>query len=259
MPTSQVTDPKVEYAAIYLAPHLDDVALSCGGQVYDRTNSGQRILIVTVMAGSPQLTTQSDYIASLHERWELAGDVAAERRAEDILACSILGADYLHLDVPDCIYRLDPEVGTPLYNSDDDIFGDIHGAEQPLHARIATLFRALPPAARVVAPLTVGHHVDHLLVRAAAEDVWPGNQLAYYEDYPYVENRGFLQRVLGDDLRSWRPDVFDVTAEGLQAKYAAIWAFRSQLTTFFGSREEMETRIAKYCAEVGGERLWLRL
>jgi LmbE family N-acetylglucosaminyl deacetylase len=259
MPTSEVTARNVEYAAIYLAPHLDDVALSCGGQVYDRTAAGQRILIVTVMAGSPLLTANSDYIASLHDRWELAGDAAAERRMEDIAACTVLGADYLHLDVPDCIYRLDPQAGTPLYNSDDDIFGDIHNAEQALQTQIVSLFQAVPPAARVVAPLTVGHHVDHLLVRAAAEEVWPGNQLAYYEDYPYVENRGFLQRVLGDNLRSWRPEVFDVTPDGLQAKYDAIWAFRSQLSTFFGSRQEMEARVASYCGEVGGERLWLRL
>lgn len=259
MPTFEAPSQPVEYAAIYLAPHLDDVALSCGGQVYDRIAAGERILIVTVMAGSPPHATSSAYIASLHERWELAGDAAAERRAEDIAACAILGAEYLHLDVPDCIYRLDPQHGTPLYNSDDDIFGDIHSAEQALQAQIANRFRALPAAAGVIAPFTVGHHVDHLLVRAAAEEVWPRRQLTYYEDYPYAENRGYLHRVLGDDLRSWRPDVFDVSEEGLQAKFDAIWAFRSQLSTFFGSREEMEARIARYCAEVGGERLWLRL
>jgi LmbE family N-acetylglucosaminyl deacetylase len=248
----------VSYAAIYLAPHLDDVALSCGGQVYDRTAAGQRILIVTVMAGSPHLGAQSAYIESLHARWELAGDAAAERRAEDIAACAILGADYLHLDVADCIYRLHPEVGTPLYNSDDDIFGDVHTAEDALQAELAARFQTLPHVPHVIAPLTVGHHVDHLLVRAAAERVWPQG-LAYYEDYPYVENRGYLNRVLGDDLRRWRPDVFDVSERGLQAKFDAIWAFRSQLSTFFGSRAEMEARVGRYCTEIGGERLWLRL
>jgi LmbE family N-acetylglucosaminyl deacetylase len=247
-----------QYGAVYLAPHLDDVALSCGGQVFDCTQAGERILIVTVMAGSPVLTAQSAYIAGLHERWQLAGDAAAERRAEDAAACAILGADYLHLAVPDCIYRLDPEHGTPLYNSDADIFGEIHPAERGLRDAIAQLLAALPAAGHVVAPLTVGHHVDHLLVRAAAEQVWP-DSLWYYEDYPYVENRGYLRRVLGDDLRNWRPDVFEVSHWGMQAKFDAIWAFRSQLSTFFGSRAEMESRVRGYCEQTGGERLWIRL
>lgn len=254
MPTQSTT----QYNAIYLAPHLDDVALSCGGQVYDRTASGERILIVTVMAGSPLLAAASEYIASLHDRWQLAGDAAAERRAEDAAACAILGADYLHLDVPDCIYRLDPEHSAPLYNSDADIFGEIHPAEQGLQAQIAELFRRLLPAGQVVAPLTVGHHVDHLLVRAAAEQVW-GSELSYYEDYPYVENRGYLERVLGDDLRAWRPIVFDVSDLGVQAKFDAIWAFRSQLSTFFGSRAEMEARVRGYNQTAGGERVWVKV
>lgn len=246
------------YNAIYLAPHLDDVALSCGGQVYDRTSAGQRILVVTVMAGSPAFAAQSEYIDSLHDRWQLAGDAAAERRSEDSAACAILGADYRHLDVPDCIYRLDPQHGTPLYNSDADIFGDIHPAEQVLQQQVAGLLEALPPSDQIVAPLAAGHHVDHLLVRAAAEQVWPSG-LWYYEDYPYVENRGYLRRVLGDDLRAWRPEIFDISVEGMQAKFEAIWAFRSQLSTFFGSREEMEARVGGYCEQAGGERLWVRV
>jgi LmbE family N-acetylglucosaminyl deacetylase len=247
-----------QYNAIYLAPHLDDVALSCGGQVSDRTKSGKHILIVTVMAGSPVLTTESEYIASLHDRWQLAGDAAAERRAEDAAACAILGADYLHLDVPDCIYRLSPEDGTPLYNSDFDIFGEIHPAEAKLAEHVAQLFRALPAAGKIVAPLTVGHHVDHLLVRAAAERVWPAG-LCYYEDYPYAEQASAVTRALGDDLRAWRPEVQEITAAGLAAKCDAVWAYRSQMSTFFADRAAMEARIRGYLEQVGGERVWYNL
>jgi LmbE family N-acetylglucosaminyl deacetylase len=241
------------YDAIYFAPHLD-------AHVYQRAAAGERILIVTVMAGSPpvQQAGGSAYIDSLHERWELAGDAAAERRAEDIAACTILRAEHLHFTVPDCIYRGDPASGAPFYTSDDDIFGDIHPAEGGLVGEIAASLRALPPAGQVVAPLGVGHHVDHLLVRAAAEEAWPAG-LWYYEDYPYVEKSGYLRRVLGDDLRAWRPDVQEITPEGLTAKYDAIWAYRSQMSTFFKSREEMEAQVGAYIERTGGERLWLRI
>ena len=248
------------YDAIYLAPHLDDAALSCGAHIFQRTAGGERILIATVMAGSPPLLQPglSAYVDSLHARWQLGGDAAAERRAEDAAACAILRADKLHLPVPDCIYRLHPADGAPLYTSDDDIFGDIHPAEKPVQTEIAALLASLPPARQVVAPLGVGHHVDHLLVRAAAEQAWPAG-LSYYEDYPYAATRGALRRVLGDDLRAWRPEVQEVTAAGLQAKCAAMWAFASQMSTFFADRAEMEAHVGGYIEQVGGERLWVKV
>lgn len=243
------------YDAIYLSPHLDDATLSCGAQIFDRTHAGQRVLIVTIMAGSPRLDIRSAYIESLHERWELAGDAAAARREEDIEACRIVGADFLHMEAPDCIYRLDPATGAPFYVSDTDIFGDVHPAETELAMQLAVQFRSLPSAASIYAPLTVGHHVDHLLVRAAAERVWLGG-VAYYEDYPYVQQPEKLARVLGEDA-SWRAKVIPVSDAAMAAKFDAIWAFRSQLSTFFGSREDMEEQVGGYTRKLGGERIWM--
>ncbi len=242
------------YAALFLSPHLDDAALSCGGQIAVATRQGRRVLIVTVMAGDPPADAANDYIASLHARWELGRDAAAQRRAEDLAACALLGADALHLDVPDCIYRLDPASGAPLYVADADIFGEIHPTETPLVARIAGLLRALPAAVEVYAPLTVGHHVDHLLVRAAAEQVW-GNGLRYYEDYPYAQQPGKLDAALATG--AWRATVIALDAAALDAKCDAISAFRSQLSTFFSDRADLEAQVKGYAAQVGGERTYV--
>jgi LmbE family N-acetylglucosaminyl deacetylase len=242
------------YDALYLSPHLDDAALSCGGQIAQSTRRGERVLIVTVMAGDPPADAANDYIAGLHARWELGRDAAAQRRAEDLAACALLGADALHLDAPDCIYRLDPATGAPLYVSDADIFGEIHPAETLLAARIAGLLAGLPAATQVYAPLTVGHHVDHLLVRAAAEQVW-GGALRYYEDYPYVQQPGKLEATLMD-APGWRATVIPLDADALDAKCAAIRAFRSQLSTFFRDRADLEAQVRGYAAQVGGERTY---
>ncbi len=43
-----------EYAHIYIAPHLDDAVLSCGGQIAQHTATGARVLVVTICAGSPK-------------------------------------------------------------------------------------------------------------------------------------------------------------------------------------------------------------
>ena len=245
-----------QYDAIYLAPHLDDAALSCGAQIAALTRTGATVLIVTVMAGDPDEPELSDYVRSLHDRWQLAADAAAQRRAEDIAACAILGADHLHLTVPDCIYRTDPATGAPLYLSDPDIFGDVAPAEAYLVDEIAAALATLPPAARMVAPLTVGHHVDHLLVRTSAERVWPKHDLWYYEDYPYAQEPGTVDAVIGAGDTSWHAHTQPVDNAALAAKIASILAFRSQLSTFFTDRADLERQVRGYAAQVGGERLW---
>ena len=253
-----MTQTATSYAAIYLAPHLDDAALSCGGQIARRTRAGERILIVTVMAGDPPTDVENDYIRSLHARWDLERDAAAQRRAEDSAACRILGADHLHWPIADCIYRLDPATGRPIYVSDDDIFGDVHPAEQPLVAEIAGLLRSLPAASQIYAPLTIGHHVDHLLVTEAAQQAF-GGDLLFYEDYPYAQQPGKLAAVIGDPPDGWAPTVFALDAADLQAKIESILAFRSQLSTFFTDRADLERQVKGYAAQVGGERVWEKI
>jgi hypothetical protein len=107
------------------------------------------------------------------------------RRAEDARAVARLGAEALVWSLPDAIYRLHPATGEPLYTDNDQLFGQLSPAEAPLVAELAAQMGALPPAGRIVAPLVLGNHVDHQLVRAAAEKAFAS--LYYYEDYPYVQ------------------------------------------------------------------------
>jgi LmbE family N-acetylglucosaminyl deacetylase len=244
------------YDALYLAPHLDDAALSCGGRIAQATAAGQTALVVTVMAGDPSFSGVSDYVESLHTRWQLADDAAARRRAEDAAACAILGADYLHLTVPDCIYRRHPEGGAALYLSDDDIFGDIHPAELGLVQQISAHLAELPSCRERFVPLAVGHHVDHILVRWAAESAW--GDLRYYEDYPYAQSSAAVERVLSAEEVLWRSLVYKLDAASLQRKTDAIAAFKSQLSTFFRDRADLDAQVRGFAAATGGERVWMR-
>lgn len=253
-----------QYDAIYLSPHLDDAALSCGGQVFLRTAAGQSVLVVTITAGDPPLAAVSDYAQSLHERWALAADAVAVRRTEDLAACRRLGADALHWDVPDCIYRLHPVTGQPFYRSDIDIFDRLHPEEMGLIDKLAAQLRNLPSAGRIFAPLTADHrvnaehagrHVDHQLTRLAAERAF-GNRLWYYEDYPYAQEPGALAAVLSTEVTEWQAEVIPLTAAALAAKIEAILAFGSQLSTFWRDRAEMEQQVGAYSEQVGGERVW---
>ncbi len=241
---------------IYLAPHLDDAVLSCGGQIFEEAQRGERVLVVTLMAGDPPATL-SGYAESLHQRWQLAQNAVAARRREDEAACALLGAETLHWDVPDCIYRVNPASGAALYLSDEDIFGVVHPAERALVEVLATKLAALPPARRLVAPLTVGHHVDHQLTRLAAESAF-GSRLVYFEDFPYIQTAGSLNFLHEDASIGgiWASEVVPLSQAALRAKVEAILAYKSQLSTFFTDRADLERQVFGYAATVAGERLW---
>ncbi len=243
-----------QYQAIYLSPHLDDAALSCGGHIHARAMAGDAILIVTLMAGDPPPSTASStYITELHERWQLAANAAEQRRAEDVAACRILGADHLHLPFPDCIYRGDP----PFYQSDPDIFGDIHPHEAgAMVTALAEALAQLPTAVQIIAPLTVGNHVDHQLTRLAAERAF-GNDLLYYEEFPYVQERNAVEKIIGK-MGEWKPITIPLSKADWTAKVESIAAFRSQLSTFFADDADIERQIGENGRLTNGERLWKR-
>jgi len=243
-----------QYDAIYLSPHLDDAALSCGGQIFQAAAVGQRILILTIMAGDPPGSVQSGYADMLHERWQLGADVVAQRRVEDMAACHILGADYRHWAVPDCIYRTDAE-NKPLYEDWAQITGSIHPADKPLVRELAERLAQLPPHGRIIAPLTVGKHVDHQIVRQAAEMVF-GNYLFYYEDYPYAQIPGALAEIIPPESPEWTAVTIPLSAAALPVKAKAIEAYVSQVSTFFNGRDDLLRQITSYAQSIGGERLW---
>ena len=190
------------YKSIYLSPHLDDAALSCGGRIALETAVSHPVLIVTPMAGEPAPDLPlAAFAQELHQRWALPQDAVRARRAEDAAACHILGADYLHWDIPDCVYRTDPATGKACYPTWESVITTRHPADDAVVDQLSVQLRQLPPADEIVVPLTAGNHVDHRLVRQAAERVFAPTQLVYYEDYPYAAEPGALTAVLSPTLQ----------------------------------------------------------
>jgi len=248
-----------EVDLLYLSPHLDDAALSCGGQIFMHAKSGRSVLVVTLMAGEPRTDARSTLAEYLHHNWGVTAETAvARRRAEDEAACRRLGADALHLSVPDCIYRAHPESGEPLYTSDEALFGEVDEAEEHLIQEIADQLRNLPAAGRIFVPLCVGHHVDHQLTRKAAECHFGRQSLTYYEDYPYVQrDPDALDPLLGDKT-AWESALIPLTEEALRARLEATLAYDSQISVLFNDRQTLEEAVKTYVKSVGGERVWRR-
>lgn len=242
------------YKTIYLSPHLDDAALSCGGRIARQTSQQEPVLIVTPMAGEPAPDLQlSAFAQELHQRWALPQDAVRARRAEDAAACQILGADYLHWDIPDCVYRHDPATGEPCYPTWESIITTQHPADDAVIAQLVQQLAQLPPADEIVVPLTAGQHVDHRLVRQAAEQAFAAERLLYYEDYPYAAQAGAVEAVLTPDLH---PVQIVLPETAVTAKIAAIWAYVSQRSSFFENHSDLVNKIRHYTAQAGGERYW---
>lgn len=252
---------------IYLSPHFDDIALSCGGLVWEQVQAGKPVgmpvEIWTVGAGAvPEDSALSPFARSLHERWKIGLEEAAhaveERRREDEAAGQRLGAQMRFWNLPDCIYRRLPD-GSWLVNGEDDLWQPFHPQETALMERLADwLVEGLQPGDRLVSPMTLGNHVDHSLVRRAAERAAEraGAPLWFYADYPYaVRPGGEIEGKLG---AGWQKQCFTVTREGLRAWQDAIACYQSQISTFWGGHKEMRSAIKEYWQAGGGTCLWER-
>lgn len=244
------------YDAVYLSPHLDDAVLSCGGQLHDLGAAGKAVLVVTVGCGAPE-GELSPVAAGLHRAWGFEDvppeEAVARRRAEDRAACTALGADVLHWDLPEAIYRRDPATGEPLYRRLGDLFAPLSPTDRPAVLRVAERLADLPAHRELYVPLAVGGHVDHSITRRAAEQRF-GSNLLYYEEYPYGRRRRDVRRLTR--TAGWKSQVVPVSPEGLDAKVRAVGEYRSQVRPLFGGRLRMRWKLRRHARRVGGERLW---
>lgn len=265
------------YQHIYLAPHYDDASLSCGGAIHRQTKAGEPVLVVTIFAAPPPPNEPfSPFAQEMHAIWGNPADIIATRQAEDQTSMEILGADYVRLKFTDCIYRGRPQRGAWYYNNNDQLFGRVHPDDMPLADDLVAAIREVAPVAddtQVYAPLTVGNHVDHQLVYAAAWQLHrQGWAIAFYEDYPYADpnyaphdrqqNPHGLEATLArlQPLQFW-PRMRHFSEEDLQAKIDSIAAYASQMNMLFRQRVNMEKWVTDYALHVGSgspaERLWI--
>ena len=100
----QLTRPdniKRHYDHIYVSPHFDDAAASCGGRIILQAAGGKRVLVVTVFTSGAAAEKPSK---NHHARPMLD---YPRRRLEDKAAMAALGVDYLWLGYTDMPFRGD--------------------------------------------------------------------------------------------------------------------------------------------------------
>jgi LmbE family N-acetylglucosaminyl deacetylase len=230
---------------LYLSPHLDDAVFSCGGLIARQVADGDFVTVVSICAGNPPPGELSEFAKSLHTRW---GETITDRRIEDRMACGRLGASVHHLDIPDAIYRQDPE-GEFLYTSESAIFGSLNLGEMGLVEHLSTILpEVIPDDAVIYCPQAIGGHVDHRLVRLAAKNM--NFPRSYFFDLPYAARRGELPVEL--PLISGQRIKIPLSESEIEDWTAAAAAYRSQVSTFWTSESDIYEEFTRFHDDNGG-------
>ncbi|MEZ0396644.1 MAG: PIG-L family deacetylase [Anaerolineales bacterium] len=236
---------------IYLSPHFDDAVLSCGGLIHAQAQQGLTVEIWTLFGGEPPAGPLSDFARQIHDLWG-TGDgpqTVALRKEEDLAAAARLGAETVHFDFLDCIYRRAPD-GAPLYSQ--SVFVAPHPLDAGLPERLAAaLASELLAEDALVCPLALGGHVDHLLARAAVERL--GRPLRYYADIPYLVN---YPESLPAASAGLERECFPLTEADLRAWQEAAAAYASQIGSLLKVEASLAQVLQDYWREQGGLCLW---
>ncbi|MGH2530672.1 MAG: PIG-L deacetylase family protein [Thermomicrobiales bacterium] len=251
---------------LFLSPHYDDVALSCGGTAALLARHGRRPRAVVVFGGEPASAAgMTDFARFQHERWGFVDETAvASRRAEDQASAAMLGLSVDVLPFLDAIYRGE------RYLDDDQIFGEPSSDECGIRSELVAaldLDDAARGATRVYAPLAAGGHVDHRHAFLAGVDLaHAGWTVWFYEDLPYALDAEIVEArraSAGVDLRL--VGIVDVSSTWRQ-KVQAVMTYASQVPVIFrhvapgGDETAVEAALAAGARSRGryvlAERFW---
>ncbi|MFB7358260.1 PIG-L deacetylase family protein [Streptomyces gardneri] len=229
---------------LVLSPHLDDAVLSCGALLgWAGRRAPVTIATLFTEAAPPPYTLSARQYLKRTGTGD-AEELFAARRAEDRHVLELLDVRSRHIGLVDGLFRRlpRPRAGTerlarllpelahvyPTYR--------LHLARgrvserdaDTLHAVGETVEALLPARSGglVLAPLGVGGHADHVLVRTAAE--LSGRRVVYYSDFPYNQHAVADPAFTGRHrlvARDWE--------RGLDRKAELVRGYRTQADTLF--------------------------
>lgn len=212
---------------LILSPHMDDAFLSLGGFIA-KYSSKHELEIVDIFSYDPWVLEHAD-----------TGDKLKNinlRKDEEKINGQLIGVRINFLDYsagwkereyPKWQMDIDERKDKKIINSISNYIGK--------RSKNFDL---------IFAPLAIGGHVDHTLIRNIVSNTLPDHKVFYYEDLPYVLEKSFLKY-----SRSFRKEynllkyVIKLTEYELKEKEKFVRNYRSQLT-----RKEMEI-VIKYTSE----------
>ncbi len=169
--------------ALFLSPHLDDVAFSCGGTLRRLADDpAWRVVLCTVFTATVENPQGFALRCQTDKGLAPEVDYMALRRAEDLAFVEAAGVDDAwHWELPEAPHR--------GYDSPAELFAGEH-ADDAVWQRVRDDLTSLDAELRpdvVLAPQGLGNHVDHLQTIRAVLGVYPAEgKVWWYRDTPYA-------------------------------------------------------------------------
>ncbi len=225
--------------ALALSPHLDDAAFSCGGTLFLLSRAGWRVVVATLFTRSVPDPTGFALACQLDKGLEPHVDYMALRRNEDAAAMRSLGAEAVHVALPEAPHR--------GYESAAALCGRIvpdDGVAPARAAAVGDLIRDHAPDL-VLAPQAVGGHVDHVQVVNALDAAAPRVPVAWWTDFPYSLRLDTPARPFAARFDALAPVDVALTDAAHDARLAACCAYATQLGYQFGGAAGLDARFAE--------------
>ncbi len=233
----------LEGPVLALSPHLDDAVLSCGG-LLRVAGRGVPVVVASVFtdSGPPPYPLMARRICAATGEPDPAR-LQANRKAEDTEVLAALGAQLVHLGLPEAPFRrsgrrLGPSATYPTFRF-DALRGRVSRWDAAVCDEVAATLADLLERHRpglVLAPLGIGGHVDHVIVRDAVAAIADSSDKSchtwYYSDFPYLLRAKADPRFVAANrltASSWMQE--------REAAVELIRGYRSQVPVLFpGSR-----------------------
>ncbi|MFI8520704.1 PIG-L deacetylase family protein [Streptomyces sp. NPDC085481] len=241
-PLTALTDSRA--TLLVLSPHPDDAVLSCGALLAAAVENRATVTVMTVFteaAPPPYTLSARQYLRQTGA--VDADELYAERRAEDAAVLERLGVTRFHAGFVDGLFRRRTDPGRwrrqaarmlpelalvyPTYRWHLSC-GRVSPRDAETVYRVTDTVRDLAPRGRglLLAPLGIGGHADHVLVRTVA--ALSGLPAVYYSDFPYS------LRAAADPAFTGGLDATEASWDsGLDAKAELVRGYRTQVDALF--------------------------
>ena len=230
--------------ALFVSPHLDDAAFSCGAIAAALVERGWQTTLLTVFTQSVLQPRGFALACQLDKGLGAEVDYMALRRAEDTRAAAVLGFERVVwldlLEAPHRGYASAPAL-FDRFAADDDVASEL---TQRLAGHVA-------PYDAIFAPQGLGAHVDHRRVRDAILAIADPSRALWYRDTPYAIREPYARPAL-PAIGSLSAFAYPLAARDMAAKLDACAAYTSQLGFQFGSVAQMRATLWEFATAEGG-------
>ena len=236
--------------ALFLSPHLDDVAFSCGGTLLRvADNPAWRVVLCSVFTESVENPQGFALRCQTDKGIAPEVDYMALRRAEDAAFAEAAGVDDAwHWELPEAPHR--------GYESPAELFAGERPDDavwQPVRDALTSFDAELQPDL-VFAPQGLGNHVDHLQTIRAVLGVYPAaGKVLWYRDTPYAIREPSARPAGLLDTAGLTPRRVPLPEAVLARKIDGCCRYVSQVGFQFGGADGVREKLtAFHRTEAGG-------